>query len=324
MKKYIILILILTSTIFSVDINIVKEDMTVLDFKEIEYSDEIKEYFDYYKLNFYNTKHYFGYFTEKDLKLSGHIWIPNKKDIKGTLFVQHGYLDNVGYMQKLIEYFLDLDFAIAAMDLPGHGLSSGEVSGIDSFATYGQVFTSFVNTYSKNLPRPYYAIGHSTGASTLIEYLYNTDSIFTKSYLISPLVRTTKWKTSKFLYYLSNPLLNRVNRIYRDSSHDESFSVFQKDEPLKIDSLAFSWSKALYKWEKEFKKRDILKEPVMIIQGDKDGVVWHKHNIPFLKEKIEGVEVRYIIGAEHALPNEIEKYRNKAFDYIKDDILKEK
>ncbi len=324
MKKYIILMLILISKIFSTDLVKIKDEMKLLNLKNSNYTENIKEYFKYYKLDFDNTKHYFGYFDAYDYRISAHIWLPKKDKIKGTLFVLHGYLDNTGYLQKLIAYFLDLNFAIATMDLPGHGLSSGELSGIDSFSTYGDIFKIFVNNYSSSLPKPYYAIGHSTGASTIIEYLYNTDSVFDKSYFIAPLVRTSKWKTSKIVYFLFNPFINRVNRIYRSSSHDKNFSKFQKNEPLKIDSLALSWSKALYNWEKDLKKRKILNSPVMIIQGDKDGVVWHKHNIPFLEEKLVGVEVKYIIGAEHALPNEIDKYRIKTFDYIKNDILKEK
>lgn len=323
MKKLIVFLMIL-SNIYSMKLNKEKvlKDMKPLALKKINYSKEIHKYFDFYKLNYPEVLHYFGYFDSNDLRLAGHIFLPANRDIKGTVFIQHGYLDNVGYLQKIIDYFLAFDYAVAAFDLPGHGLSSGERSGIDSFNVYGNVFKEFADTYSPLLPSPYYSIGHSTGCSAILEYLYKGDSIFTKNYFIAPLVRTVRWKTSKVGYAITSPFTDRLDRIYRKSSHDESFLKFQKTEPLRIDSLGLSWSKSLYKWNNDLINRKVLEEDVMVIQGTEDGVVEYRYNIPFLKEKIDDLQVHYIEGAEHALPNEISDYRNKTFKLIRKDMEK--
>ena len=67
--------------------------------------------------------------------LAMQVWKPSKP--RGSLLILHGYYDHMGLYKHLIRWALRHDLAVLALDLPGHGLSSGERASIDCFLPAG-------------------------------------------------------------------------------------------------------------------------------------------------------------------------------------------
>ncbi len=121
----------------------VREAMQPLDDFSGEYPDSVIEYFKFYGLDFdaNDVEHVFGTFESGELVLAGHIYKPKK--YKATVITAHGYFDHCGQLGHLIKYLLEAVYAVAAFDLPGHGLSTGQRGAIDDFAQYSQVLIDF-------------------------------------------------------------------------------------------------------------------------------------------------------------------------------------
>ncbi|MCZ6709064.1 MAG: alpha/beta hydrolase, partial [Gammaproteobacteria bacterium] len=77
-----------------------------------------------------NLTHQFGMIDTGRHRLAVHLWTP--PDSTGTALVIHGYYDHVGLYGHLIRHLIGRRLAVVALDLPGHGLSSGERATIET------------------------------------------------------------------------------------------------------------------------------------------------------------------------------------------------
>ena len=144
-------------------IKINQERNTVKDRPDIEplaavdpaaYSDEAMDYFSHYGLDCdgADTQHWFGSFESAGFTLAAHLFQPAQYTSTVVLF--HGYLNHSGQFRHLIRCLLDNQYAVAVFDLPGHGLSSGEIAEIDSFDQYITVTQSFIQIVKGRLDSP--------------------------------------------------------------------------------------------------------------------------------------------------------------------------
>ncbi len=81
-------------------------------------------YFNAYDLLCDNCEHLFGTFTSGDHTLAGHIFIPAEP--RATVLLMHGYFDHTGTLSQTIHHLIARGYQVAAYDMPGHGLSSGD------------------------------------------------------------------------------------------------------------------------------------------------------------------------------------------------------
>jgi alpha-beta hydrolase superfamily lysophospholipase len=235
---------------------------------------------------------------------------------RGTVFLVHGYFDHTGLLAPLIDYLTGENYSVISIDLPGHGLSGGDRASIQSIGEYGDSVRAAVDACRAYASRPFYAVGHSTGAAAVLEYLYaGGDKTFDKIVFMAPLVRSALWYPSKAAHFISRGWLNSTKRWYRNSSSNRSFRAFQKADPLGCATFPLSWSTALFSWEKRVASYPAMSLPVLIIQGTEDNVVDFSHNVPLL-EKMLSARTEYIEGANHLLVNEIPPYRDRVFASI--------
>ena len=132
---------------------------------EASFPQPILDYFRYYGLDFMDVPHWFGTFPSDTFTIAAHVFRP--VDRRGTLLVVHGYYDHAGIVRNIIRLGLDSGYCVAAIDLPGHGLSSGPRSSIQDFSQYGRAIGDFIRLYGPTLPRPLILIGHSTGCAAI-------------------------------------------------------------------------------------------------------------------------------------------------------------
>ncbi len=230
-------------------------------------------------------------------------------------FIVHGYYDHSGLYGQLIEYCLKRNFSVVIFDLPGHGLSTGERASIASFAEYQSVLSDVLSIFSEVAPKPWHAIGQSTGAAILMDFLLSgNEGVFSKTVLLAPLVRPEKWALSIVSYSVARLLLKRVRRHFAINSHDNQFLEFLKNsDPLQSRYLPFQWIGALKRWIKYFSGLPSISYVPLVIQGKQDGTVDWKYNIGVVKNKFPGVKVYYLKDGRHQLVNEIREIRESIF-----------
>jgi alpha-beta hydrolase superfamily lysophospholipase len=316
------------------DFSALRHELPALDFSaEVRQRPAVREYCQYYQLDFPSVAHRFGTFQSGKYELAAQIFTPGKptpgpsqegKRARGTVVLLHGYIDHIGMLRHLIRHCLEQNLAVAAYDLPGHGLSSGQRMAIDDFSEYAEVFDAFLERIHLHLPEPFYFIGHSTGCAIAFEYLVHAPQYtFERLIFVAPLVRHVHWHISKIPYVFGKIFhINTVPRRYSDISSDPAFLQVLRRDPLQTDYVPFHWIRALHRWYQRIQDVPGLPVDVLILQGTRDTVVDWEYNIPFLDRKLTRTQVLWIEGGGHQLLNETPAIREKVLQAIKSSLEK--
>lgn len=255
-------------------------------------------------------------------RIATHYWrVPSAK---GTVLLVHGLFDHVGLFLPLVRHFLEQDYSVIAVDLPGHGLSDGVPTAIDSFDYYRDVLLETAEFFAPATAGvPFYGVGQSTGAAALmnIEFYLHTQKrqpIFERLVFLGPLVRPRQWTVARWLYLAFGRFLNNVVRDFSvANTHNAEFHNFLKSyDPLQSRSLSTRWVGALNHWVNHFDKQPVIATPLLIVQGTADQVVCWQRNVPQIKEHFSCVQVNIIEGAKHHLANEADPWRKAIYTSI--------
>jgi alpha-beta hydrolase superfamily lysophospholipase len=269
-----------------------------------------KAYFAFYGIDFPTCKHWIGAIHSGQFTIAAQVFQPDTS--VGTIVFIHGYYDHTGLLKNIIRESLDRSYSFAAIDLPGHGLSSGKRTSIDDFTQYRDALRNFLAVIRPLCKGPLILAGHSTGCSVVYEYCATVnDAKINRIILAAPLVRSAYWNLGKFGYHLVRHFSSENRRWYRNSSHDTAFLAFQKRDPLGSSAFPLEWAAALYAWERRTRDYPVIATPVTIIQGDHDETVDWRYNCGFLEKKCSRSTVHFIKDARHHLLNESEPFRSR-------------
>lgn len=227
-----------------------------------------------------------------------------------NLLLIHGYFDHVGLFNKLVAHGLSRGCNVLAFDLPGHGLSSGEPAAIDDFAHYGDSVAAALAAVELP-PLPTWVMAQSTGASALIEFARRHAWPFSDTVLLAPLLRPVHWCQVRLAHLLLHLFVDSVPRRFAVNSSDAAFLAFLREEPLQPRRIPVSWVGALGRWLAELEFGDLGVGPALIIQGDADGTVDWRYNLPRVGELFPGGRIEMVPGAGHHLANESEALRGR-------------
>ncbi len=231
----------------------------------------------------------------------------------GCFYLLHGYYDHVGLYTHLIQFLLAEGYEVVAVDLPGHGLSSGPRASIISFDEYSRALWQVMQLTAQQRAKPLNLIGQSTGGAVIIDWLlrspFKDEFTLDKVVLMAPLVKPWNWTQGLVSFYLLSPFINRLKRRFSKNSHDENFLRFLKEEPLQYNYLAVDWVRALSRWIPAIEAADPVSANCLILQGEEDRTVDWQNNLCTLLEKFPNAEVCRYPGARHHLVNESEIYR---------------
>lgn len=309
------------------------------------------QYRDFYQLRFPCFAQYFtGYVVLGDYQIAVQAWVPAAP--RGTCFVVHGYFDHVGLYRHLIAWALARDLTVLAFDLPGHGLSSGEPVSIPDFLDYQHVLVGILalaETGAKAglAPKPWRAIGQSTGAAILLDYLLGAsgpvvarnpaqgimreqsgvsqglgEDLETSARvppwrqvaLLAPLVRVTSWGGVNITWQLLHRFQDRVPRGFGVNSHDPAFLNFQKyEDPMQIRYVSAQWVGSMIRWARRIERVEPCRFSPIILQGDEDKTVDYAFNLPVLSGKFAQPKIIMLPNGRHHLVNESEKLRAEMF-----------
>ncbi|KAF1052238.1 MAG: Monoacylglycerol lipase [Stenotrophomonas maltophilia] len=239
---------------------------------------------------------------------------------RGTVLLLHGYYDHMGLYGHVVAWALEMGFALLACDLPGHGLSSGEVASIGEFSEYQAVFAGLLEQAGRlDLPRPWHLCGQSTGGAILLDYLL-TGQVCAElghTILLAPLVRPRAWGWSRLSYHLLRPFVRSIARRFSENSTDAAFLTFLRDhDPLQPRILPTAWVGALSRWIPHIEGAPNSAQRLLVVQGDADETVDWRYNLKVLERKFERVECLLLTGARHHLANESEILRRRYFQFL--------
>lgn len=283
---------------------------------------EFKKYLNFYQLDISQIEHYAGYIQSKSFKIFTHFYQQQTQKSKGTILIVHGYFVHSGFLRYIVPELLKQGYQVLTIDLPGHGLSSGERVVIDHFSQYSQVLIDVFEKLKKELPQPLHIMGHSTGCSAIIDYLLTHKTYpFKKVILVAPLIRSFLWNLSRTGYMAAGNWVKELPRWAGNTSSDPEFLAFVKKDPLQYQKTPMKWFKALIEWNEFLKARKYRSNyHLTIIQGTDDTVVDWPYNLKFLKSMFSSTDIHIVNNARHDLFWEKKPIRKKVFKIIGNEI----
>ncbi|MBM7634795.1 alpha/beta hydrolase [Geomicrobium sediminis] len=244
-----------------------------------------------------------------------HWFTPESYD--NTLVFIHGYMDHSGAQAPFFTKAVEHGLRVVAIDLPGHGLSSGDRYAVRSFDIYDQMLGILLEQIqTENRKRPF-LLGHSTGGGIIAHYILKRNNPYVlHPILVSPLVRTM----SSLFMKVGQPLVQltseEVPRKFRHNTGDGHFAMMQQQDPLQSDRIPIAWVKEMLSWEKKFLFNQPSQKAVSIIQGTADKTVDWKHNLSVYKQKFPRANPILIEHGEHQLLNEVSPIREMTYSRI--------
>lgn len=240
--------------------------------------------------------------------------------ICGTAVLVHGYTDHAGLYGHLIDYLLKRRWNVLIYDLPGHGLSAGPALGIDHFSTYARQLSRLLLRHGDSLPHPWVLMGQSTGAAIVMEQQRGGDPVADKvagRVYLAPLIRPVMMHVIVRKYRWFGRFLKQVKRIYSDNSGDADFVRFVREyDPLQHSRVAVSWVRAMLEWVAQIEASGPLAGMPLLLQGEEDGTVDWRHNLPVMQRLYPSLQPVLIPGARHHLVNETPALRHQLFAHI--------
>jgi alpha-beta hydrolase superfamily lysophospholipase len=283
-------------------------------------SEAIQGYRAFYALDQLSAHYYQGYLRAGDHRIHVQIFQPLTQ-VQGTVWLLHGYLEHSGLYQPMIAELLAQSFAVLTMDLPGHGLSSGEETGISEFSVYQDMLNDIHIWVTQHavaaLPKPWVGIGQSTGCSIWMDHVLQMSArkhapIVERLLLISPLIRPAKsgwWQNPIGLLLMSHIKHNIPRKFRRNNSNPDYLRFIRLQDPLQPRTMAMSWILALSRWMPYMDALPASRFPVWLIQGMRDQTVNWRYNNAFVRRKFRLKVALILEDASHQLVNECQEIR---------------
>ena len=117
-------------------------------------------------------------------------WLPEQAP-RAILLVVHGAAEHSGRYQRLAGHFVAHGYAVAALDLPGHGRSDGTPGYVRRFKDYVDTLDSFQCKLTEGFPLlPQILLGHSMGGLISAIYLLQNQAAFAGCVLSGAAIKT--------------------------------------------------------------------------------------------------------------------------------------
>lgn len=208
-------------------------------------------------------------------------WTPETAPV-GLIVIQHGYAEHSGRYEEVAKFFTEHGYAVAALDLPGHGKSTGQKAYTEDFGIYVDELENFLDfSINKFQGIKVFLLGHSMGgAISLILCLRNSNSvkglilsgagIRLKSFLPQIAIFKiaefmAKHMPAKGLIKLSSKLVSRDKNVVK--AYEKDPLCFHRTIPF---STLREFANAGLFIEKNMRQ---LTTPVLILHGGDDRII---------------------------------------------------
>lgn len=193
------------------------------------------------------------------------IAVPDGVAQRGIIVAYHGFMSYSGYNIPALCRIAERGWAVIAVDLPGHGFSTGLSGSIKDFKDYADV-SAAVKAWALqsglDTSGPWLVLGHSAGGAAAIESLVDSRELFDGGILLAPLVRPRAYALTQAVAFALAPFVASVP----PRGYEEGF--------LGAPFIPTSWIRALGSWNARLKKRKApLGLPVLCLWGaDEDAL----------------------------------------------------
>jgi lysophospholipase len=267
---------------------------------------------------------------------------------RGTVCIFQGRSE---WIEKYFETVRDLrtrGFAVAALDWRGQGLSERALSDrrkgyVRNFAEYDTDLETFMREIVlPDCPPPFFAIGHSTGASVLLRAAHRGHRWFDRMVLTAPLIALGGVDYSMGSGAIVVRVLNLAGfgTMYvpkTDTSIIESrpfvgtiltsdpvryarnAAILEAEPALALGAPTVAWTDAAFRAMRQLRERSYparIRQPILIVAGGNDAVVSNAAIEDFASLLRAGSHL-VVVGAQHELLMEQDRFRSQfwaAFD----------
>ena len=118
------------------------------------------------------------------------VWRPELAP-RALIVIVHGAAEHGGRYQRFAEHFVDLGYALAALDHTGHGRSDGTRCFVKRFSDYADSLDIFQKQLAREFEGvPQVLLGHSLGGLISTNYLLQNQQAFVGCILSGPAIKT--------------------------------------------------------------------------------------------------------------------------------------
>ena len=241
-------------------------------------------------------------------------WIPSKSQNKNILIV-HGLGEHSGRYEDLANFLVKKKFGVFAVDLIGHGRSSGRRGHIKSFEEYlDTVELSLIYIRKKFLDIPIILFGHSLGGLISLKFLIDRESKeIDRSIISSPWIET-KVKIPGFLLIIHKIFKNifpsmqlHNNLITSHLSKDKDIVKKYEQDKLVHDRISLNlFSEILKTINEVLEKSSRIKNDILIYHGKDDMIISYEGSKK-ISNKIMNCKWILFENTYHEPHNDLEK-----------------
>jgi lysophospholipase len=264
---------------------------------------DLRSYLATEDLSIADSIHRFGTVRVGAAEIACQAWIPARA--RGTVFLVHGYYNHTGIWAPHIRRFLSEGWAVASLDLPGHGLSDGRPFDVDSIGEYGDALIALEDSLRGRAPRPWSVVAHSMGGLVVLDRARRPDYPYANTVLLAPMVHFSGWTwIGAVLPAISLFKDQMVRGKTLNSSSDTAFLHRVEKDPLEGWRTPVHWLKEVRIWNAEPRVSQLAPSRWFYLQGDQDRTVDWRYDIDWVAARTDGMRVRMFKGARHHLQDE--------------------
>lgn len=211
---------------------------------------------------------------------------------KAVILLAHGLAEHSERYEALGNYLTSHNYSLMAIDLPGHGRSSGTPGHIEQFSKFHDALRHLYKSAQNNYPNSeFFLLGHSMGGLISTQFLLDHQQLFKGALLSGAALESPQeppdWQISliKFISKFA-PKLGLIKLDAKGISQDqEVVDRYMSDPLIYKGKLSARFLVEMFYAMKDCKARvNKIKLPILIMHGSNDKITTpegsrflHKH-----------------------------------------------
>lgn len=257
--------------------------------------------------SFFETDH-------KQRKVFYQQWLPKQQPL-GIIALVHGLGEHSGRYENVAEFFTAHNYSIIAVDIYGHGQTTGKKGHADSMEAYMAQIERLLQLARQTIPDiPVFLYGHSMGGTLVLNYLFRHYPTVAGVIATAPGVRPG-FVPSKLLLAIGRiakaiaPSFTQPNSLDLNYlSHDQKVIEAYKADPLVHNQVSGVVGLGIIEWgEWLLSHAGPPPAPLLLMHGTEDRLTSYSATKELAAKLSGDVTFRTYDKLYHELHNEFEK-----------------
>lgn len=248
-------------------------------------------------------------------------WSPSTSP-KSIILLIHGLGEHSGRYHDWAIRFVNDNYAVLAIDLPGHGNSWGKKGRIKNYSLLIEAISLLIAKTKELFPGiPYVLYGHSMGGNLVLRYTIKTKKQQGAIIASSPWLKLSKrpsiWKilAARIIAFIC-PALTFPSGINADYlSHDKNIVKAYTSDPLVHDRISVSLFFGIQEASRIiYRNKQKINIPLLILHGSKDNITHPRGSKIFANGTGRYTTLRIWENGYHELHNDTDK--DQVYNFI--------